>query len=82
MAITPELSAIEQQAATCLIQAGMLNRKLSLSESKPADEKDLRQSLFESVQILLQMVTPPEYTLTQGLSTSVSRHPRLPAVHH
>lgn len=81
---TSSLSNFETLAATCLVDAGILTQKLKdVSAQKQSSDgksnaqaereaKELRTRLFESAQILLQAVTPPEYTLTQGLSTSVS----------
>src|ERR1700761_8536801 len=73
------LSELESLAASCLVQAGLLNRKLGASDltngvTKHADGevRDLRLSLFESVQSLLLKVAPPDFVLTQGLSASVS----------
>ena len=76
------LSEVEALAATCLIQTGLLNRKLEASKllngytPRPDDEvRAIRLSLFESVQNLLFKVTPPEFSLTQGLSASVGSAP-------
>ncbi|OAP57121.1 hypothetical protein AYL99_07858 [Fonsecaea erecta] len=75
------LSELEALAATCLVQAGLFSR--SLESSKLVNEhtrsahqggvelRDIHLSLFESVQNLLLMVTPPEFILTQGLSASI-----------
>lgn len=75
------LSELESLAGACFVQAGLLNHKLKGSKlangsTKPPQEdeelRELRLSLFESVQSLLLKVTPPEFALTQGLSASVS----------
>ena len=84
MALTiPKLSDLENMAASCLVQAGLINRKLEslngangFANDRTTQEdrelRDLRLSLFESVQNLLLIATPPEFALTQGLSASVS----------
>lgn len=86
MALTSSLGQYETLAATCLIDAGVLSAKIKAVEAaktspmencgpQTAQEvKKLQLRLFESAQALLQAVTPPEYTLTQGLSASVSKH--------
>lgn len=75
MAITyPTLSNYETLAANALIDAGVLNQHVNVVGGDAAHEakiNGLRTKLFESAQALLQAVTPPEYTLTQGLSASV-----------
>ncbi|OQV02351.1 hypothetical protein CLAIMM_07567 [Cladophialophora immunda] len=75
------LSDLETLAATCLVQAGLFQRKLESSKlvnghAKSAQQggaelRDMRLSLFESVQNLLLMAIPPEFVLTQGLSASI-----------
>jgi len=83
MASIPSLTNYEALAATCLVDAGVLNRRIkALEASKTStsnngaqtlqEVKKLQLQLFESAQALLQAVTPPEYTLTQSLSASVS----------
>lgn len=85
MAFVSPLGNYETLAATCLIDAGVLSHKIKAREAAKTslientgphtgqEVKQLQLRLFESVQALLQAVTPPEYTLTQGLSTSVSQ---------
>ncbi|KIW86621.1 uncharacterized protein Z519_12746 [Cladophialophora bantiana CBS 173.52] len=79
MALTnASLSGLETLAITCLVQAGLFSRKLESSNlvnggtksahQRDAELRDIRVSLFESVQNLLLMVTPPEFILTQGVS--------------
>jgi hypothetical protein len=87
MASVSPLTNYETLAATCLVDAGVLSHKikaLETSKTSPAgndgphtaqDVKKLQLRLFESAQALLQAVTPPEYTLTQSLSASVSQYP-------
>ncbi|OAL35849.1 hypothetical protein AYO20_04755 [Fonsecaea nubica] len=75
------ISELEAVAAACLVKAGLFNRNLEASKlanghskslyQNGAELRDMRLSLFESVQNLLLMVTPPEYILTQGLSASI-----------
>jgi hypothetical protein len=72
------LSELENLAALCLVQAGLLNRKLDASKlangtAKQADGelRNIRLALFELTQALLLKATPPEFGLTQGLSASV-----------
>lgn len=84
MASIPSLTDYEALAATCLVDAGVLNHKIKVLETSktssvgnnvphtPQEVKKLQLQLFESAQALLQAVTPPEYTLTQSLSASVS----------
>ncbi|KPI35989.1 6-hydroxytryprostatin B O-methyltransferase [Cyphellophora attinorum] len=75
MAITyPTLSNYETLAANALIDAGVLSQHVNVAGGDAAHEAKiggLRTKLFESAQALLQAVTPPEYTLTQGLSASI-----------
>jgi hypothetical protein len=74
--MTPTLSEVEALAAKCLVNAGLLTQRFKSLEvtTGPLDKetRDLRLSLFEAAQSLLQSVTPPEYVLTQQLSGSVS----------